>query len=195
MMTFDLAYARINTTSSNTDKLVIYFSTNCGATWTPRYTKNGASLETTGGAVNTDFYPTSSDFRTETVSLVPTTISGRPNVRFRFEFTHDTGNNIYIDNINMTGTVGVDEINADNADVSIYPNPTNAAAYVDFNVQVPGKVVIDVMDAQGRVVSTFSDEMPSGDHQYTVSGDLAKGVYFVRLSFGDQSITKKVVIK
>ena len=64
-----------------------------------------------------------------------------------------------------------------------------------FGRKDPGKVVIDVMDAQGRVVSTFSDEMPSGDHQYTVSGDLAKGVYFVRLSFGDQSVTKRVVIK
>lgn len=47
-MTFDVAYARINTTSTNTDKLSIYYSTNCGQVWSPRWSKTGAALETTG---------------------------------------------------------------------------------------------------------------------------------------------------
>jgi len=51
-----------------------------------------------------------------------------------------------------------------------------------------------VMDIQGRVVSTFQDELPAGDHQYTMNQDLAKGVYMLRISFGDRAVTKKVVL-
>lgn len=195
MMTFDVSFALSSATATNTDKLSVYFSSNCGQTWTPRYNKSGATLATTTSIVAGDFYPTSNQWRTETVNLVPTTVSTKPNVRFRFEFTHDTGNNLYIDNINLTGVVGVNEINADNADVTVYPNPSSSFTYVDFNMTYGGKVNIDVSDALGRVVSTFTDELPAGPHQYTMNQDLAKGVYFVRLSFGSESITKKVVIK
>lgn len=194
-MTFDLAYARQNTTTTNADKLVVSYSTNCGNTWTPRYNKSGATLETTGGAVSSDFYPSAGDFRTETVNLSLGTISGQPNVRFRFEFTYDTGNNIYIDNINLTGTVGVDEINAENANVNVYPNPSLSTTYMDFTMTKPGRVQFDVQDAEGRTIHTFSDELPAGDHQYTMPGELARGVYFVRVIFGDKAITKKVIIK
>lgn len=195
MMTFDLAYARINSTSTNGDKLTVFFSTNCGAIWTPRYSKTGAQLETTGAPVSTDFFPSSSQWRQESVNLVPITVSGRPNVRFRFEFTHDTGNNIFIDNINLTGLVGLDEVNANNSNVNIYPNPSSSVTFVDFNMTLTGPVRIEVTDTKGRIISTFADELPAGEHQYTMPADLNAGVYFVRLIFGDQSVTKKVVIK
>ena len=195
VMTFDVAFALTSTTSTTNDKLAVFTSSNCGQTWSARYGKQGAALQTTTGVVASDFYPSASQFRTETVNLASSTVSGKNDIRFRFEFTHDAGNNIYIDNINLTGTVGVNEINADNANVSVYPNPSTSATYVDFSMTAAGPVNIDVMDAQGRQVSTFTDELSAGDHQYTMNGDLSKGVYFVRLTFGDRSITKKVVLK
>ncbi len=195
IMTFDMAFAYPTLTGTNDDKLTVYFSSNCGQTWMPRYAKQGASLATTTTAIANDFYPSSTQWRTETVSLTPTSISTRPNIRFRFEFNHDTGNNIFIDNININGTVGIDEVNADNSNVVVYPNPSSSFTYVDFNMTYTGLVKIDVTDAQGRLISTFTDELPAGEHQYTMSQDLAKGVYFVRLTFGDKAVTKKVVIK
>lgn len=194
VMKFDLGFAYFSSTGSNDDKLVVYASNNCGQTWIPRYTKQGAGLAT-AVPESGDFYPAPSDFRTETVSLTPASISGQPNVRFRFEFTHDTGNNVFIDNLNLTGIVGNEEINIQGADATVYPNPTLAAAYLDFNVTVAGDVNIEVLDIQGRKVSGYSGFMEPGPHQYTISGDLAKGVYSVRLMFGDRTITKKVVLK
>jgi len=193
-MNFKLAFAYKNTTNTNVDKLSISYSTNCGQTWTPRYNKSGAALQTTTAAVPLDFIPTIGQWRNEIVSLSPTSISTKPNVRFRFEFTYDTGNNIYIDDINLTGTVGLNDVNAENANVTIYPNPSKSTTYVDFNMTSGGAVKIEVMDIQGRVVSTFQDELPAGDHQYTMNQDLAKGVYMLRISFGDRAVTKKVVL-
>lgn len=193
-LSFKLAYATKNTTSSNGDKLIVYYSTNCGQSWTPRYTKAGTTLQTTAASVPSDFLPTPTQWRTEILNLSAASVSTKPNVRFRFEFTYDSGNNIYIDDINLTGTVGVNEINADNSNVVIYPNPSKATTYVDFNMTVGGEVVIDVLDVQGRTVSSFRDNMSAGDHQYTMNHDLEKGVYMVRISFGDRSVTKRVVI-
>ena len=145
-------------------------------------------------SVNSDFLPSASQWRTETINLSATSISTKPNIRFRFEFSYDTGNNIYIDDINLSGIVGVNEVNAQNSKVVIYPNPSKSATYVDFNVTNPSDVIIDVLDVQGRTVSSFKDYFSVGDHQYTMNTDLEKGVYMVRLSFGDHSVTKRVVI-
>ncbi|MBK9636988.1 MAG: T9SS type A sorting domain-containing protein [Bacteroidetes bacterium] len=193
-MSFKLAYATKNTTSTNDDKLVVYYSTNCGQTWTPRYSKSGTSLQTTVASVPSDFLPSASQWRTETINLSSPSISTKPNVRFRFEFSYDTGNNIYIDDINLSGIVGVNEVNAQNSNVVIYPNPSKSVTYVDFNVTNPSDVIIEVFDIQGRIVSSFKDYFSVGDHQFTMNSDLEKGVYMVRLTFGDHSVTKRVVI-
>lgn len=195
-MTFDVAFALTNLTSSNTDKLTIYYSTNCGQSWTQRYTRAGTTLATVATAVPSTFTPNSSQWRTETVNLSPTSISTKPNVRLRFEFTHDTGNNIYIDDININGNfTGLDDINAENAQVNIYPNPGTTNTYVDFSTLTESQVEITVFDATGRMVSSFADQMPAGDHQYTLPNNLEKGVYIVKMSFGDRTLSRRVVLQ
>ena len=195
-MTFDLAFAYLSTTTSNADKLSVYYSVDCGKSWTSRKTIQGTSFPTTTGAVTFNFTPVSTQWRTETVNFSALSISSQPNVRFRFEFTHDSGNNIYLDNININGNVtGIDEVNADNSNVTIYPNPSSSSTYVDFTTVTSGNVKIEVMDASGRLIETFKSDMPAGDHQYQMNNDLEKGVYLVRLSFGQNAVTKKVVIE
>jgi hypothetical protein len=58
-----------------------------------------------------------------------------------------------------------------------------------------GDVKIDILDIEGRMISSFADFLSEGDHQYTMNNELASGVYLVRLTFGNNSITKKVIIK
>ena len=194
-MTFDMAFAFKTTTGSNADKLVIYSSTDCGKTWNFRKGFNAAFLQSTTGAVGFNFNPVSSQWKQQTVSL--SAVTALPNVRLRFEFTHDNGNNLYLDNININGTVviGVDEINAQNASVNIYPNPSSTKTYVDFNTIATGHVKIELMDTRGRIINTYENNMPSGDHQYQLEDGLEKGVYLVRLTFGEYTVTKKVVIE
>ncbi len=195
-MTFDLAFAYKSSTGSNADKLVVYFSTDCGKSWSARKTISGTTFPTTVSAVAFDFAPVSSQWRNEIVSLSPLTISSQPNVRLRFEFTHDVGNNIYIDNININGTItGVDELNIQNANINIYPNPSSSNTFVDFSTIRSGHVKVEIMDARGRLIDTYENEMSSGDHQYQMNEGLEKGVYLVRLTFGEHAVTKKVVIE
>lgn len=192
-LTFDVAFAQTSLSQPAEDRLMVYISDNCGKTWVPRYNKAGANLATVSSAVVSPFTPNSSQWRTETLNL--SSFNGDPNIRIRFQFTHAQGNNFYIDNINLNGNItGIDNINASNAEVSVYPNPSSDYRYLSFNMTVAGDVKIDVMDMSGRIVETFTDKLQSGEHQYMLDSKVEKGVYMVRMDFGGSIITKKVVI-
>jgi PKD repeat protein len=198
VMTFDIAYAPTRVAPTPGDKLTVYYSTNCGQTWTPRLALSSSQMSTIVDSVSASsvFVPTASQWTPKTVNLATFAVSTKPNVRFKFEFNHDSGNNIYIDNINLNGIVtSVDEINAQASSVNVYPNPSAANTYVDFSLAVSGKVAIDITDLSGRIISRFSDELPAGDHQYTIPDGLDQGVYMVHFNFGSYNTTKRVVIR
>jgi PKD repeat protein len=193
-MSFKLAFAYKLSTNVNDDQLVVYSSTNCGQTWTLRRTIGGLPLATTTSFINSPFIPSPSQWRSEPVNLSSSTVSNKPNVRFKFVYTFNYGNNIYIDDINLTGTVDVQEAAAQSANIQVYPNPSNENTYVSFTTVSDGKVVIEVLDVTGRVIQTITDELTSGDHQIALSNQLASGTYFVRLLLENTAITRKVVM-
>lgn len=97
-MTFDVAYARKS--SGTPDTLSVRVSTDCGATWTQVYIKGGSTLATASNT-NSSFLPAAAQWRTETVSLNSFTGNGSVMIAFR---NHCLGsNNLYVDNINITG--------------------------------------------------------------------------------------------
>src|SRR3569832_432784 len=92
---FSLAYAMQD--ASSTESLAIYVSTDCGNAWTQVYYKTGTALATTANVFG-NFTPDSSKWRTETVNL--SAYVGQSKVMVRFEFYLNSGNNIYVDDIN-----------------------------------------------------------------------------------------------
>lgn len=96
---FNIAYRYYS--SSSTDTLKIYYSTDCGGTYnsTPIYIKGGAELST-GGLSSTTFTPSlNSDWRQEKVNLG--FLAGYNNVKLKFQAVNDYGNNLYIDDIQI----------------------------------------------------------------------------------------------
>jgi PKD repeat protein len=99
-MTFKVAYKNYPN-PGNYDSLRVYVSTNCGSTYGAAvYTKGGTSLATSG-SLSTEFTPSvAGDWRTETVVL--NSFVGN-NIVVKFEGTDRWGNDLYIDDINITG--------------------------------------------------------------------------------------------
>ena len=97
---FDVAYAPYNTISY--DGLEVLVSTNCGATWTSVYMKSNTTLAT-AAATTASFVPTTAQWRTETVNLTP--YVGNSKLIVSFKNLSGYGNNLYVDNINLTGVV------------------------------------------------------------------------------------------
>src|SRR3989338_3675053 len=123
-MTFDVAYRQYQTEN---DKLDVFVSSDCGATWTSVYSKQGSTLAT-GAAQTAAFTPaSSSDWRNETLSL--TSYASASKLHIKFTATSAYGNNLYVDNINIAAA-GVNELNQVGMDV--YPNPASDVVNVKF---------------------------------------------------------------
>lgn len=99
-MTFDVAYARQNGPSA-LDTLIVLVSTDCEQTWTQVYNKGGTTLATAPNQ-NSAFTPSAAQWRTETINL--NAYIGQGAVTVAFQNRNHNGNNLYVDNINITGT-------------------------------------------------------------------------------------------
>jgi PKD repeat protein len=192
-LTFKVAHAQ--KTAASADKLQFYVSTNCGESWVLRKALTGASLST-AGVSSASFVPNASQWVTQSVNLNGYT--SQTNLYFMFRFTSDGGNNIYIDDINLSGTtIGVDELE-NNLNFNIYPNPANENTVIDFSLISKQTVDLKVMDVVGREVSTiFNGTLNTGDYKYNVNeqAKLAAGVYFIKLTVDNRVFTKKLVVE
>ena len=84
----------------NLDTLEIMVSPDCGKSFNSVYKKWGTALSTKAGFTATEFIPVKSDWRKETIDL--SKFKGN-DIQIRIRGTNQYGNNIYLDNINLTG--------------------------------------------------------------------------------------------
>lgn len=198
-LTFKAAYQQTATT--NTDKLQILTSTDCGATWISRKTITSATLASlAGGTGTTPYIPNASQFTTYTVVIGGVTSSH--NVMFRWEFvagTSSLGNNLYIDDINISGVVinGIENIVA-LVDLNIYPNPSTGKVSIGFNLSESHNVSVTVTDLLGRTVEAIAPKSyQSGETILTIgsNGAYQAGVYLVNIMVDGQRISKKIIVQ
>lgn len=191
-LVYKLAHAQ--KTSTSADKLQIYVSTTCGQTWSLRQTITGSSLST-AGVISSSFVPTASQWVTKTLNLG--SVSTATSLFIKFKFTSNAGNNIYLDDINILSNVGIDDL-SNNIHFNVYPNPAEDNTLITFNLIESNQADIKIYDVVGKVVSSvFTGNLNAGEHQYSVSGNskLASGVYFIKLTVGGESFTKKLIVK
>jgi subtilisin family serine protease len=82
-----------------------------------------------------------------------------------------------------------------------YPNPFNPTTEIKFGVPATDLVRLEVYDIMGRRVATLAnEEMTAGTHSVIWNGtndsgdQVTSGVYFYRLSQGDNTLTKKMIM-
>ncbi len=95
-------------------------------------------------------------------------------------------------NIENTGSGIPDEFGLK----KIYPNPFNQTSVADFYVPSSGIVKITLCDISGRKIKTvISGNFPAGTHSVMIdAGNLASGVYFLRMDTEDLSDIRKIVL-
>ncbi|MFZ1321277.1 MAG: FG-GAP-like repeat-containing protein [Ignavibacteria bacterium] len=75
-----------------------------------------------------------------------------------------------------------------------YPNPFNPVTYISYRLSENGFVTLRIFDNSGREVKTLVNEFKQAGYYTDIfnGSDLASGVYFYKLSFGDFVQTKKL---
>lgn len=187
-LTFKLAKAGY---TGYTDQLDVDVSTDCGATWTNVWSQSDPALLTAGN-LTTAFTATSgsaTQWRQETISLA--SFVGQGEVIARFKAISGFGNNLYLDDINLTTTVGINE-NQLEEQISIFPTPTTGTVFLNLSVIRDEQVRISILDATGKQLDTYMTEK-SNQHEVQL-GSLANGLYSIQIDADGQRLIKRVVL-
>ena len=204
-LSFDYAYATngtVLTSSYNNDadileQINVYISKNCGETWVNKQTIKGKDLLTAGYAAGADFSPTSTS---QWKNIVIPYVAGvqDKNVRFKIEFVaSDVSNNLYVDNINVNGVLGLFENELSDLELNVYPNPLTSEQSLNVAYTAgENPVVLTLRDVQGKVI--YSEKIDKTNtqvkHTLNLNTKLNSSCYFLEVKSGAYSTVKKVIV-
>lgn len=192
---FDYAYTYYNATATENDSMEILLSNDCGASWYSLFYKGGVNLKT-ANATTQSFRPTSaSQWKTDSVDLAPW--FGEPNVIIKFRNIGYYQNNLYLDDINVSGdsliiiNTGIAELE-DNA-ISIYPNPSSGVLFMDWNNSFAQMLKIEVVNMLGETI--YSSRNFSGRSLSLDISNQSRGIYVVRTFTNAGAFSKRITIQ
>jgi len=188
-MNFKYAFAAKN--NNDASSLRVLVSNNCGASWIPRLTKSGASLRTTSNTPSNYVAPTT-HYVNQIVNLASSQFSGQSNAIVKFEFINDQGNNIYIDDINITGVVGTGEELAAMYEFEAFPNPAKDRMTVLIQSAFNADVRFELMDVTGKIIEVVQMDRNAGQISADLNGKGLSGIYLLRITVNDHSFTRRV---
>lgn len=201
-LSYYYAYAKKN--AAQVDTFKVQYSLDCGGTWANvlGIPTTAAMATASGGTTTAAFTPSATQWKQVSVSsALMAALNNKPSVKFRFYFRNDvaltSANNIYIDQINISGTVGLNELENE-IELALYPNPTNNTSVIEFSSKATDKINITVLDMLGKTMEQCHNlDGSNGKISYTInqSGQLAQGIYLVNLEVNGKQVTKKLVIE
>lgn len=186
---FDYASSRF--TGSNLDWLQVQISNDCGENWLTRRTISTTNLMTTADFVQDDFYPNLDEWKSAIVDNISAAYLV-DNFMVRFVFRSAGGNNVFIDNVNVShpDVLTIKENTLEN-EFRIYPNPTADKLTVQ-NLSGSPFFDIKLVDPLGKVILSQSENDAEMILNLSV---FSSGVYQLILSNGEVSKAQKLVIQ
>jgi hypothetical protein len=196
-LTFDLASATYsdldvpNNFGIALDTLEILATKDCGSTFTSVYKKWGKDLRTVDTAQTEEFFPSSSQWRTETVDL--TAFVQQSPIQLFFRYTNNFENNTFIDNINVFTSLVPASLKEKG--FLVIPTLFHNSFMVRHYQQPTTLKRISVFNSTGQLIwrKDFN-----GNAEKSITVDLlgkSAGLYFVRLEYNDgaKNVTQRVV--
>jgi hypothetical protein len=95
------------------------------------------------------------------------------------------------------GTGTKKEINPAFSVSNNYPNPVKGKTVVNAYIQTPGNLSMEITNVMGQNVMNIQKGLsPSGTSQFVFDGNsLSPGIYFYTVKFGNERITKKMIVE
>ncbi|MEX1001711.1 MAG: M43 family zinc metalloprotease [Crocinitomicaceae bacterium] len=190
---FTFKYAYRKRLTANDEWLRFFISGDCGQSWTLRKNIHGDDLS--DQTQTTAFTPTEDDW----VEVEITNINSAfyiDNFRFKLEFENDNGNNIYLDDINISSGAMASLIEDPIADnLSVYPNPVNNQMEIKMDVYDTADYTITLTNALGQQLAiVYQGEIVSGQTKIIYdTSELPAGMYFLNIEANGSMETTKVI--
>lgn len=155
-MTFKYAYTQNN---GSGDFMRLSFSNDCGATWSLAWLNVGSAMATTTSQ-SSYFVPNGqSEWKEQIISTIPSSMLNE-GFMYKFELESDSGNNFYVDDINISGTFKA---------YPVLQSPEDGSAFLSDSETIDWKAVpsVDEYEYQLDTDSTFSSSnLISGTKTY-----------------------------
>jgi len=180
-LTFDVAYSQYG--GQYSDTLEVLLSTDCGVTFTSVYLKGGATLGTAPNSTSS-FTPAASEWRNETMDI--STFSGFDKILVAFRNKGHWGNNIYVDNINITSNLGIQSLTND---FDVYPNPICAGNILYFS-GLAKSATVKIVNQNGKQVM----KMKMDSNELQLPDSISEGIYWVNIQTKDMIWNRKIVV-
>jgi len=187
---FAISYARYD--NLRYDSLKVEVSTDGGDTWQIEWSKAGSSLAT---APNTTvpFLPASVQWRQETLNL--DAYSGTTGMLIRFHGISGRGNNLYLDDINVTGNwTNISKVESAEEEIIVYPVPTTGLLIIEGIPVYAKGTAIKLYNTLGTLVYIKElNEITLEEVELDLSS-LSNGVYLVVMGGESHSFSKRIII-
>lgn len=183
------------------DRLKVYASPNCGETWSLRRMHRGFTDLPSAPPHPFVFTPNGQDEWNSYVLEIPYAQFYTENFRIMFEFESRLGNNIFLDDINITAYTASDLLElevGEGVDFEVYPNPAQDEATVSFSTRLTYQTMdIAFMDLTGRTLwSKTQRNVIPGLHLVDLPiAEWSAGTYLVSVVLDGRRFTKQLVIQ
>ncbi|MBA3664367.1 MAG: T9SS type A sorting domain-containing protein [Bacteroidetes bacterium] len=181
--------------NSDLDKMLVYMSTDCGQTWQTIYAKNTSALKTVSTLFTGNHYPPvgGTEWRNESIDLTPYLPAN--DAKFRFTFTSGGGNNIFIDDINLTSLTVGQSSNDIYTNIKVFPNPSSSQITLQYSTAVK-ESTIDITDVLGKTIysEVIFNTGPGSGAVINTSG-FYNGVYLVKIKQKNKTVYTTKFIK
>lgn len=75
----------------------------------------------------------------------------------------------------------------------VYPNPTSGKFVIEVELAEASDVRIDIISSNGQLVKSFTEKSLKA-RQIEMNEEIAGGIYYVRMSFGETIVTKRLTV-
>ncbi|MCD4790030.1 MAG: PKD domain-containing protein [Bacteroidales bacterium] len=203
-ITLEFQFAYAQRFQQYTDSLIVYISADCGNSWTRLLEMGEDSLNNfaTSDPITSNFIPQTPEEwcgiagNPECISIDLSGWDGSSNVQIMFESYNGFGNNIFIDNVSIDGTINsINKPKESTDNFNIYPNPSNGSFSILIK-NLTGHVDMRVSNLTGQIV--YEENFECFGAKTKKSFDLSdknNGIYIIEIQCGNTNYVQKFVLK
>jgi hypothetical protein len=188
-LTFDYAYSPLYYGPEygwSDDSLFVEISPDCGYTWIPVWENGSYNLASFNynDEQPAAFTPTAAQWVYNTIDI--SAVAQNESALLRFRAVYGEGNNLYLDNINVTDydfiPSSVQKVSSDD-NVQLYPNPATNTLNINLALSEAAHLSYKIIDVNGQTLLGSSIDANAGQNMYSINtGMLASGTYFLTLN-------------
>ena len=113
----------------------------------------------------------------------------------------DVGNDVASDIVYVAipvldGAIGINDPEVNIAGFNVYPNPVSDNAQVSFTSDISRNVTLNVYNVTGQLMNSFTKRVQPGITYWNINVEnFSSGIYLVNAVTGEQTISKKFVVR